>query len=52
MEFLLIFVVAGIIFWALTSAAKARAASNDGRGCCGGGCHGDSDSRSDGGSRD
>lgn len=40
MELIIIVAVAGLILWALTSAAKVRARE----GGCGGGCHGQGDS--------
>lgn len=39
MELIIIVAVAGLILWALTSAAKVREREG-GSGCCGGGCHG------------
>lgn len=40
MELILIAAVAGLILWALSSAAKVR--EREGGSCCGGGCHGKS----------
>ena len=51
MELIIIVAVAGLILWALTSAAKVRGREGGG-GCCGGGCQGqNSDNRCGSGDR-